>query len=202
MRPAQEKIYAPEQAKILFEFWPETVDWFILGGVATSNEAQTIHQKYPEVKYIGFEPNLVMRKKAAPNFPGVSYPYALWKTDQELILCVPNARDIGSSVCREMGDTATEQTVIGRSLDSLSEELGPFTNCILWLDIEWAELAALKGATKLLTEDVVLINLEVMTPQQMSDIKSCLSGFGFNEIHRWGNTMPNKWDIIFIRKEA
>ena len=196
------KVYARNQAKVLFPYWPDKVDWFVVGGVANGNEAQTIHEKYPDVKCVGFEPNPVMRENAAPNFPGTTYPYALWETNGSMNLVVPNHRDISSSLCRDFvkQDQHEKHNVPTYTLDTLSEELGPFTNSVLWIDIEWAELPALKGATNLLTNHIQLINLEVMTVQQRKEITKYLAGFGFKEVHRWGHgNWGNfqKWDLVF-----
>jgi FkbM family methyltransferase len=197
------KIYNPGQAKVLFEFWPEEAEWFVIGGVAIGNEAQTIYSKYPNINYIGFEPNLAMRESAVINFPGVSYAYALWDSNTNLLLKVPDGRDISSSVCRfSESSVGLEYGVIARSLDSLSEEFGPFTNSVLWIDIEEAELRALKGATNLLINDIKLINLEIMNKSQTEEITNYLHKFGFEEIYRWGHGSwegVDKWDLIFKR---
>ena len=193
-------IYNEGQAAVLFDYWPDNVDWFVLGGVATSNEAQTVHAQYPDVKCVGFEPNAVMRENAAPNFPGVSYPYALWEEDTELDLCTPGDRAIGSSVCRPLDDVGKVEKVEAYKLDTLSEKLGPFTNNVLWIDIEWAELFALKGATDLLTNHTKLINLEIMNREQASEITDYLAAFNFEEVHRWGHgkwSGVDKWDLVF-----
>lgn len=194
------KVYARNQARVLFPYWPDKVDWFVLGGVANGNEAQTIHEKYPDVKCIGFEPNPVMREHAAPDFPGTTYPYALWETNGQMDLVVPSHRDISSSLCRPLGNDNIKYDVPTYTLDTLSEELGPFTNSVLWIDIEWAELPALKGATNLLANHIQLINLEVMTVEQLKEITEYLAGFGFEEVHRWGHGEWGnfqKWDLIF-----
>ncbi len=199
------EIYGRNQARVLFDVWPEEpVDWFVVGGVATSNEAQTIHTRYPNLKYIGFEPNPVMREQAAPNFPGISYPYALWEENKALTLEVPDQKDLSSSVCRPFDAPLPYHIVEGRTLDSLSGEYGPFTNCVLWIDIEMAELAALKGATNLLTNHIKLINLETMYDEQLRQITELLQGFGFVEAKRWGHGQwadVNKWDVVFKKKE-
>jgi FkbM family methyltransferase len=197
------EIYGENQAEILFDYWPEKAEWFVLGGVGTSNEAQTIHARYPAVKCVGFEPSREMRVNRAPDFPGVIHPHALWDKDVELVLSVPARRHISGSVVREFEDkfACEYYPVPARTLDSLAIEFGPWPNCVLWIDIEWAELSALRGATKLL-KDVLLINLEVMTKEQDKDIAAFLSKYGFREVKRWGNTMPDKWDVIFERIQS
>ncbi len=194
-------IYSPGQAEILFDVWPEEAEWFVLGGPANSNEGQTVKAKYPDVNCIAFEPNPMMfEAQSKLGFPGDLHPYALLDEDTNAILKTPGDRDISSSICRDMSDCNCINThVVARSLDSLSEELGPFTNVVLWIDIEHAELKCLEGAKKLLESgQILLVNVEVFKRHLYAPIADLLASYGLREIKRWnGGIMPEMYDVVF-----
>ena len=202
-----EEIYAPGQAEVLFKFWPDKADWFIVGGPADGNEAQTIHERYPKVKCIGFEPNPVMfYKQSVLDFPGQLHRYALWSHSTELRLNTPKEGDNAdrmSSVCRNFRDKSIlcSHKVSGRSLDSLSAELGPFTNMVLWLDIEFAELQALRGAVDLLQRgQILLVNLEAFA-NTLPGIECYLAQYGLQEVDRWnGGITEGRYDVVFKKE--
>ena len=86
--------------------------------------------------------------------------------------------------------------VAGRTLDYLSEQYGPFTNAALWIDIEFAELAALKGARQLLeARQIRLINLQSYAHLMLPDINRLLAHYGF--------LLQKVWNIgIFAGRDA
>ncbi len=190
-------IYEPGQAKVLFDYWPSEVEWFIVGGPADANEAQTINQRFPDVKCIAFEPNERMRERQRElNFPGEVYPFALWNADDEVIqYSVADSLPRSGTVCRDTDLTNWVKTdVRARTLDSLSKEFGPFRNCVLWLDIEHAELAALEGAENLFESGYVLmVNVEIQFPHLLGPIQELLLGYGMKEVKRWT-------DYIYVSK--
>ncbi|MDB4786236.1 FkbM family methyltransferase [bacterium] len=196
-----EYIYGEDQAKELFPYWPEKAEQFIVCGTADSNEAQTVKNKFPDIKCVGFEPNDMLREKQREklHFPGKLRSEAIWSSDKELMLSSPTKNPRSSSVCRDLGPGELDKTTVqGRSLDSLSDEIGPFNNSVLWIDIEHAELEALKGATKLLSSgDILLINLEVMSVSMRADVTRFLLTYRYKLVHSWGVTIPNKSDLIF-----
>lgn len=192
-------IYRPGQASILFDVWPKEAEWFIIGGPSDANEAQTVFAQYPSLSFVGFEPLLAMLfKQSEMGFPGYLYPYALWDQNTNLELSTPKGNPRSSSVCRDLNKfEPSAVTVEARTLDSLSEELGPWENIVLWLDIEHAELEALRGAKKLL-EKVLLVNVEVFKPHLYQPIADLLEPYGLVEIKSWNEkSMPGMRDVIF-----
>ena len=193
-------MYSENQAQEILQFWPESTKLFIVGGTADGNEAQTITRAHPNVKCLGFEPNPKMFKiQTEMNFPGKLLTHALWHSNGPGVLKMPHDLARSASVCRDLDDHGCElQQVELRTLDSLEGEEGPFDDCVLWVDIECAELQSLYGATRLLTErKVLLINAEIMSEKEERDIDDFLTLCNFTKIHRWNNSMPNKWDVVY-----
>jgi len=197
-------VYSPGQAAILFDIWPEGAEWFVLGGPACANEGQTVYAEHPELKFIAFEPNPEMRRiQQGMNFPGKIHSCGLYNENKLMNLRVPDGRDISCSVCRDFEDAPCEDIPIQvYTLDTLSEKFGPFTNVVLWIDIEHAELQCLQGATKLLEAgQILMINLEVMQPEMLVPIVELLTPHGLKEVKRWNNTLPDKYDIVFKKEQ-
>ena len=203
-----EEIYNPGQAKVLFDVWPNRqVDWFVIGGPADGNEAQTIRAKFPDVQCIGFEPCERMRARQLElQFPGDLHPYALWNETKEMELSDPRAEDggpRGAGLIREYSDdVANKYTVNSFTLDDLSDKFGPWKNCVLWLDIERAEKQALEGASKLLASgDVLLINVEVMEMSRRLPLtEDLLKGYGYELVKTWNPAMADMCDAVFRLK--
>ena len=200
-------IYAENQLdKVAHLIGPE-IEWFLLGGPADANEAQRLHELRPDIRIIGFEPNPVMFQiQQDRGFPGTLLPGALDRYDATRNLITnpsgsdPLQRQRSSSIVKfSRGES---QTVVCRSLDSLSKEYGPFNNSFLWIDIEGAELACLKGAQELLGHNQIrLISVEVFSDHVQS-IGSLLGKFGYREILRWNHHVDEAnrrewWDICY-----
>jgi FkbM family methyltransferase len=188
-------VYEPGQAKILFRHWPTNTEWFLLGGPANGDEAQTIYSKYPNVKTIGFEPNQEMYEhQSCHKFPGTILPIALWHTDNVDLNFNTGENPRGGKI-----DPQGDKIVVGRTLDSLSEEHGPFRNAILWLDIEQGEYSALLGAQRLFeAKQILLVNVELY-PHNRGEVIRFLNGHGLREVDRW-NGQSSRADYIFALK--
>ncbi len=204
--------FADNQAKILFDYWDDSIKQFIVGGPANSNEAQTIHNRFPDIKCIGFEPNphFVFEQNGELKFPGKVHEYALWSEDTELTLMTPEkATARSSSVCRpkHAPDMQGEYgpgigyPVKARSLDSLANEFGLFQATALWIDIEYAEIPCLKGATELLSNGFIkLINLETFSHLYLPEINRILTGHGFMLQKIWNigtDSRRDAQDVIY-----
>jgi hypothetical protein len=205
--------FADGQACALFENWPAAAEWFVVGGTADANEAQTVKARFPDVRCFGVEPNLELyMKQRESGFPGELVRCALWSLETDLRLEIPYWGDDlaprSGSVCRpypspDIGQHVIGQSyrVVGRALDSLSCEYGPFTNVVLWLDIEYAELEALKGARDLMGQ-VLLINLETFAQLQPA-IDDYLRPHGLEFLRKWNERPDNPrsgYDAIYARK--
>lgn len=198
-----DSIYRSGQATALFSVWNPKIDWFILGGTADADEAQTVKEKFPRVNCVGFEPGKRLREKQLKmKFPGELYHHALWNENTTLQFSDPIEHPRGAGVIREYGaDESIKYPVEARTLDSLSEEFGPWKNSFLWLDIERAENQALEGADKILTEDVLMLNVEVMErSKRMTATERILTKYGFKLVKIWNtNSMPDMCDAIFSK---
>jgi FkbM family methyltransferase len=195
--------YKPGQAAAIFPWWSDEARWFIVGGPADADEAQTVARAYPNVKCLGVEPNpdYVAYQKGL-DFPGEVLPYALWDTDGETLnLSVPTTNPRAGTVCRDMeGITLDTFKVQARTLDSLSDEFGPFDNCVLWIDVEFAEAQVLRGASRLLAEKkILLINLEAWD-STIKEIEEILLPHGFEVVKEWSYTVRDKRDVVFQLK--
>lgn len=137
-------------------------DWFLdLGPGLPGTEAAWARQTWPEVRILGLEPFGPRYQACLPNYPGRLLPVAAWNEDAPAL---PFYESEGSNLWGLFApaDVPVAQVVAGRALDSLERELGPFTNAVIWADIEGSELRMLQGAAGLLASGRVLaLNLEV-----------------------------------------
>ena len=211
-------VYEPKQIENIYPFIDFEPGWFILGGPADACEAQEMRKKYPNICIIGFEPHPELYNvQLARGFPGRLLPVALWEDSRELILRTVVDQPKGPWQDRRASSVNKFTSSVGRevcrvkatTLDTLSSEYGPFEDAILWIDIEEAELYALRGAAGLMaTRQIRLINAEV-DDQHLRPIAELLAQFGIREVHRWNaNTriIQNKprydwWNIIYKLKE-
>ena len=184
--------YKPDQLGSVMPYVRKDATWFLLGGPADANEAQMMHKIRPRMHIIGFEPNVVMYDiQKAQGFPGLLLPVALWSSTTTLRLGTPNQssdflqKHRSSSVCK-FTDPVEYYEVAADTLDSLSAIHGPFVNAVLWIDIESAELEALRGAEGLLSgRHIRTINLETFEWDEPATT-TYLKQFGFKEVLRWG----------------
>lgn len=207
--------FAKDQAKILYDMWPDDARWFIVGGTADANEAQTIKARFPDVRCLGCEPNpeLYRRQRDLLQFPGALLECALWSKQEVRLLTMPRitgpleAELRSASLCRpedspDLGrfEPASVVPVQCYPLDYLSEVNGPFEKAVLWIDVEYAELEVLKGARRLLDErKILLINLETFLHLQPA-IDKYLAQYGIEFVMRWNERPDNPrsgYDAIY-----
>lgn len=206
------------QVDVLMPWWPRDVGWFVIGGPADENEAQAVAERFPGIRCVGFEPLEEYRTAQIAGspllrtdrpFPGAVHPFALWDVDGvDLELVVPNGRYKCASVARpnpspDLGtfDDRNRRAVRARTLDSLSDEFGPFDRAVLWLDIEFAELAALRGARKLL-DRTLLVNLETYDHLNLPAVEALLREHGlFRRLRYNEGQTPGKdaQDYVFSK---
>lgn len=192
-------MYNPGQLRQIAKWIPDDLEWFVLGGPADADEAQTMHALRPDVKIFGAEPDLQMRRfQENLKFPGVLTGYAISDINDLVPLTRPGSDfEAGrrASIVREM--EGSTRTVPSRTLDRLAEIFGPWRNVFLWLDIEGAELLALQGATTLLRERrIVLANLEVHATNRAAVIE-LLDAAGLRHVDEW-NSNGGQWsDCVF-----
>lgn len=182
-------IYNPGQVEVLFKYLEKPPNWFILGGPADGDEAQCFHAQYPTTNIIGLEPCTEFCKYQLRNrFPGILINSGLSDTDGTLSMR-HNGRM--SSMVRDVQVGDIRQINV-MTLDTLSSVYGPFTDAVLWLDIEGMEYQAMLGAVGLLaSQSIELINLEFMEDVKTSNLLETLledNGFRFLETWKVGQT--------------
>lgn len=200
------------QVKALYRYWPDQAEWFVIGGPSVDLEAQAVKERYPHVKCIGFEPNTESVRKQTHElaFPGPLFPYALWRKNEKVMLDIPQRGSQCGSICRPDNCpeawtpvTAEKYEVQGRTLDSLSDEYGPFNNAVLWLDIEYAELYALQAADRLLSR-TLLLNVETFNHRALPDINRILYRHKLilRQVWNFGqHATSDAQDYVYIRED-
>lgn len=196
----------------LFDLWPAGAQTLIVAGTADDHEAQTVTRFYPGTVCVGVEPNpeyaALQRGKLA--FPGAVHEVALWhRDDQALTLSYLEGRPVVGSVCRpfpspDLGDARMNRhvKVRTRTLDSMAAEFGPWDNVVLWLDVEFAELNALRGATALL-QRTLLVNVETFVTGNLPAVCDIMYGAGLHMVRVWNvGECVNKdaQDYVFVRR--
>lgn len=209
------KVYEPGQVKHLLNHLPEEPDWFLLGGPADACEAQDVRARWPSVCIAAFEPNPFMYNiQVARGFPGLILPVALWDEPSELTMKRIAHADVEGLEWNEAQSQRSaaigkfsdgrEWKVKAETLDRLSEVHGPFTKIALWLDIESAEIHALRGAENLFRHGQVLaVNTEQFVEEEPA-IVAFLASHGLHEVHRWNrNKVGNReWcNAVYARRK-
>lgn len=204
---------AESQAVMLMHHWKEEIEWFVIGGPARENEAQYLKSKRPNLKCAGFEPNPTLFRMQQEGrelyytdkpFPGILVNCALWDSfEPNLEFMVPRGGvDIARGSAVKVSGNYDTIKVVGRTLDNLSDQYGPFNNVALWLDIEHAELKALRGAEELLKR-TLLVNVEMHPDVRLCDLLEILYPLGFSVKEVWNvgqNITTDALDIIFAKK--
>ena len=170
---------------------PFVPDVFIDIGVGyPGSEAWTAREAWPDVKIIGAEAAPNRFEACKDDFPG------------QLIHCCVGAEDgtFEMQPIKDMvvmfprGNQKAADTVVVpmRSLDSLSEEFGPFKNVFIWSDTEGAEMEILKGAKNLLDSGEIMgFNIELWEQSQSEgwtnreEVLRFLSPYGYKTSCRW-----------------
>ena len=186
--------YGKGQAKEHFiPFVPAVPDWIINCGPGSSVEFREMRKAWPKAKLIGLEPSDAGYAAAKARWPedGILLQVAVWDKDGAIInLYYPD--DLLHSTCYATGERHLRDdtdsgglddvaTVYARSLDSLDLEYGPFTNAVVWADIEGAERRMLRGCRELLARGAIIaFNLEVR-PQTEPEITRVLRSYGYRK---------------------
>ena len=196
-----------------FEQWPKEARWFIIGGMADTNEAIQVKQRFSEVQCLGIEPNpLYVNQQRTMGFPGTLLEGALWDEPGMGILKRPsNATWASASLCRPdvapdmNGEWELEDQLVVplQTLDAIHVEHGPLDDIVLWLDVEYAEIKSLLGAVNLFREGrVLMVNVETYAHANLSYIVDFLFRHGLTLRKVWNTKGPmDAQDYIFKMEE-
>ncbi len=125
-------------------------------------EATVFKKLWPNIRIIGFEPIIGVFKDRITDYPGELYPWALWSVPaiKKLLIVRGNAGKSSLFIPHpewhgkkhfNIGKTCDEALISCVTLDQLDEAFNHPLDVFLWMDIEGAELEALKGGRSLLT---------------------------------------------------
>ena len=187
-------------------------DWVIQVGVGMYHQETDVlkREKWPDSKFIGYEPNPNIFKNIKQAYPGELFQIAIGKTQGACTLYEKHRHKDGSS-CKEFTvddpniKISNTYQVEMKTLDAIFCN-GPHEikgNVLLWLDCEGGELDAIEGAIKLI-ESVEMINIE-MTTKPPSDnwpdtrvVHKRLRELGFlrQDVH---TLRGSQYDAIYVR---
>lgn len=204
-------IYRENQFEVILDYVKIKPDWLILGGPADGNEAQCAVKHWPDLMVLGCEPIGILREyqlnNGWPRLPDTDtpllLPYALSDKTGNVVIKVPLDNPRCASLMPDR--PGTDFTVETTTIDVLESYYGPFTNCILWLDIEGYELEALRGAVNLLNSGKVLaVNVEVLDrrPEVTKEIDKLLHLFGLILVKQWNIHKGTHHDRIYTSRRC
>lgn len=174
----------------------------------SNREAEVVAKVWPDIQIIGFEPSMDLFLRRRPTYPGKLYPWGLWcKSGIQTMIVTPNKGH--SSILNSVdSDRACSTELIScTTLDQIDCAIKCPDDIFLWMDIEGAELEALRGGHRLLGSGrVKWIALEVAhKPRRVgqpseNDISTYLSVYNFVP-HRHYEYSPATHNILYTRKE-
>jgi FkbM family methyltransferase len=158
----------------------------------------------PAGEVLAFEPGAAslarLRENAAlnPEHPIRIYPWAVAEADGEAVLYrAAGIADSSASLFAAAAGAAGGETCVTVALDNLLKKEGPRPPDFLKLDVEGAELAALRGAAGLLADSRPLLLVEMEEKNlraagaSKSAIQDFLKDYGYRAAHlRKGHWLP------------
>jgi len=181
-------------------------------GVGPKTEYLTLKKYYPNMICVGLEPRIEMFEKLKFKFPGILLPYAISNNNKQVELFINNNLTEASGIISSIvPNNSTSYNVPAITLDDLDKSFTKPKNILLWMDIEGAELLAIKGGKNLLKSGrVKWINLEAREPKiakrdgvvSINELKKELKKYDYCEVLRY--PYPRKtghFDSIFIHQD-
>ncbi len=141
-----------------------TPKWFIDCGVGLGSECVDAIRVWPGINVLGLEPSPACFPFLEEHFPkeGKWLKIAAWNKNEEMLLLRDPDTPLHSYCEASDPNEVMGWRVPARTLDSLSNEIGPFDKTILWIDVEGAEERVLRGARDLFRRgSIIAVNIEV-----------------------------------------
>ncbi len=209
------KITTQEMLERCVETQPKTL--LNIGvGPLQHNEAEVFKAKWPEIKIVGLEPNPDTFTERVSGYPGKIYPWGLWSVScLKTLTMVKEAKGKSSMLepdpkwkgrwSYKNSKVCRKEVVSCVTLDQLDKALKFPKDIFLWMDIEGAELEALKGGHELLKSGKVKwIDLEIgiqtrrVKEPSEDDISLLLKKYGFSVNMRY-STGSHFGNVVYTR---
>ena len=200
-----------DEIKLVALFLPKN-PIILEAGSHRGEDTKILSKKWPEGIVYGFEPcpeYYSQLKKEVANLKNVFvFPFALFSSKGKRTFYKSTKWDGASSLFKDEGngldyhDISFEVMCV--NLDDWAQENGVNAIHYMWLDMEGAELTALKSAPKILST-VQAISLEANFQEfrkgmaQFKDVKIFLENSGFYLYKIWGSK-TGQATAVFIRK--
>lgn len=176
--------YRPGQAAELIPFINFIPEWFIDCGPGTGREAHVFKQAYPNISILGIEASPDCCNLITADYPGTLLNYAV--ADVPGLITLDNPHKILHSSIVRSSSVEYSINIEKTTIDRLCQEFGPFSNAILWADIEGAEILALTGAAETIKRGAIrLLNLEVGGKEDEDTMDRFCEELGFKKVHSY-----------------
>jgi len=131
-------------------------------GPRPHEEANIMHQLWPDANIIGFEPTPSTYKDRLKDYPGKLYNYGLWNFHGIYAFNIAQAAGRSSFLKphKDWKYGTPSKTIKTRhiecvTVDSFFKDHKNDEDIFLWMDVEGAELEILKGATNLMNKGII-----------------------------------------------
>ncbi len=175
---------------VVVPFLDQDPKWLILCGLGNDNDALPAIKRWPDVKVIGID--IDQRSLDEQRKRG-------WR-DQDVLVQAALSDNIGfddvnmDNVCHASlhpmelvkVESINKHKVVTITLDDIDNELGPFGEAVLWIDLEGYDYKALQGAKKLLASGrVLLVGVEIQYRLNNDGMFNLLAEMGYELVHQW-----------------
>jgi FkbM family methyltransferase len=177
-------------------------------GPLLPGEARRAKNRWPDIQVLGIEPSPAHSQiQFESGYPGRLISCAVSDKDGDLIDFYPSTKWMSMYPSKEKRFRTAPITVPTVTIDSLDQRYGPFSDVIIWADIQGAELSMLEGASNLLQSGrVIAINLEVMPvpfdgwPSEQ-EVREFLADKGFHPVVDAISKRHQHYDMLFLPEE-
>lgn len=175
----------------------------------TNREAVRVASTWPGIRIIGFEPNIDLFVERLVDYPGELYPWGLWcESCFKMMTITPNDGNSSILPFEDKNHTYQQSPIACTTLDCIDREMQLSDDIFIWMDIEGAELEALKGGSQLLSSGrVKWIAVEVEHKSRRTgapsedDISDYLSTYGFVPKRHYEYSKYTH-NVLYVKKDG